>query len=97
MFRHWFNKEFACLLLSKQTVFDALEGTKEDCPLGEQFCWHPDLPDTAPPRRHATRPDPPVVCPDFGLDRFPNLRMEYDPQVLGISKIRTRGAGLMRW
>ena len=39
------------------------------CLLGEQFCWHPVLPDPAPPPRHAPRPDPPVVCPGFGLDK----------------------------
>ena len=38
--------------------------------LGEQFCWHPVLPDPAPPPRRAPRPDPPVVCPGFGLDKL---------------------------
>ena len=37
-------------------VFDALEGTRVPCPLGDQFCWHPVLPDPAPPS--AGRPDP---------------------------------------
>ena len=54
----------------KRRVFDALEGTREACSLGGQFCWHPVLPDPAPPLRHAPRPDPPVVCPGFGLDRW---------------------------
>ena len=49
-------------------VFDALEGTGEACFQGEQFCWHPVLPDPAPPPRRALRPDAPVVCPDFGFD-----------------------------
>ena len=54
----------------RRRVFDALEGTREACPLGEQFCWHPVLPDPAPPPRRAPRPDPPVVCPGFGFDKF---------------------------
>ena len=49
-------------------VFDALEGTRDPCPLGEKFCWHPVLSDAAPPPRRAPRPDLPVVCPGFGLD-----------------------------
>ena len=32
-------------------VFDALEGAREACFLGEQFCRHPVLPDPAPPPR----------------------------------------------
>ena len=52
----------------KRRVFDASEGTRDPCLLGEQFCWHPVLPDLAPPPRRALRPDPPVVCPGFGLD-----------------------------
>ena len=47
-----------------------LEGTSEACLLGGQFCWHPVLPDPAPPPRRAPRPDSPVVCPGFGLDRW---------------------------
>ena len=53
----------------RRRVFDALEGTRDSCLLGEQFCWHPVLPDPAPPPRRAPRPDPLVVCPGFGLDR----------------------------
>ena len=33
------------------------------------WAGHPVLPDSAPPPRRAPRPDPPVVCPGFGLDR----------------------------
>ena len=40
------------------------------CLLGEQFCWHPVLRDPAPSPRRAPRPDPPVVCPGFGLDNY---------------------------
>ena len=43
----------------KRRVFDALEGARKDCPLGEQFCWHSVLPDSAPPpcrASDATRP-----------------------------------------
>ena len=54
----------------KRRVFDALERTREARTLGEQFRWHPVLPDPAPPPHRAPRPDPPVVCQGFGLDRF---------------------------
>ena len=54
----------------RRPVPDSFEGTKKACPLGDQFCWHPVLPDPAPPSRHAPRPDSPVVCLGFGLDRF---------------------------
>ena len=40
----------------RRRVFDALEGTKDSCLPGDQFCWHPVLPDPAPPS--AGRPDP---------------------------------------
>ena len=53
----------------RRRFFDALEGARKDCPLGEQFCWHPVLPDPAPPPRRAPRREPPVVCLGFGLDR----------------------------
>ena len=58
----------------RRRVFDALESAREARLLGEQFCWHPVLPDPAPPPRRAPRPDPPVVCPGFGLNKnlFPN-------------------------
>ena len=51
-------------------VYDAFKDTKEACFRGEQFCWHPVLPEPAPPLRRAPRPDPPVVCSGFGIDRF---------------------------
>ena len=51
-------------------VFDALEGGRDDCLLGELFCRHLVLRGPAPPPRRAPRPDLPVVCPGFGLDRF---------------------------
>ena len=54
----------------RRRVFDALGGTRKDCILGGQFCWHTVLPDPAPPHRRAPRRDPPVVCPGFGLGRF---------------------------
>ena len=44
-----------------------MEGTRDPCLLREQFCWHPVLPDPAPPPRRAPRPDPPVACPGFEL------------------------------
>ena len=47
-----------------------MENTKDLLFLGEQFCWHPILPDPARPPRRAPRPDPPVVCPGFGFDRY---------------------------
>ena len=40
----------------RRRVFDALEGMRDPCPLGEQFCWHPVLPDPALPS--AGSPDP---------------------------------------
>ena len=40
-------------------VFDALEGTKDSCLLGEPIRRRPVLPGPAPPRRPAVRrPDP---------------------------------------
>ena len=54
----------------KTCVFDALEGTRDSCLLGEPFCRRRVLPGPAPPPRRAPpRPDPPVVCPGFGFDR----------------------------
>ena len=49
---------------------DALAGTKDPCFLGEQLCRHSVLLDPASSARpsRAPRPDPPVVCPGFGLD-----------------------------
>ena len=54
------------------TTFDPLEGTRILCFLGEQFCWHPILPDPARPPCRAPRPDPHVVCPGFGFDKCSN-------------------------
>ena len=54
----------------RRRVFDALESTKKDCPLGEQFCWLTVLIDLAPPPRRAPRRDSRVVCPGFGLSRW---------------------------
>ena len=53
----------------RRLVLEALEGTRDACLLGEQFCWHPILPDPAPPPRRAPRPDPLVVCPGFGFNK----------------------------
>ena len=55
---------------TRRRVFDALEGARDACFLGKQFCWHPVLPDPAPPPRRALRPDAPVVCPGFGFDKL---------------------------
>ena len=52
----------------RRRVFDSLQGTRDPCLLGEQLCWQTVLPDPAPPPRRAPRPDPLVVCPDFGID-----------------------------
>ena len=60
----------------KRRFYDASESTREACLLGGQFCWHPVLPDPAPPLRHALRPDLPVVCPGCGLDRLLILFMQ---------------------
>ena len=54
---------------TRRRVFDALVGAREACFLGEQFCWHPVLPDPAPPPRRALRSDAPLICLDFGFDR----------------------------
>ena len=54
----------------KLNVFDVLEGIRDSCKLGGQFCWHPVLPDSASPTRRESCPDPPVVCLRFGLDRI---------------------------
>ena len=53
----------------KRRVFDALEGTRGACLVGELFCRRPVLPSPAPPPRHAPRPDPLVVCPIFVFDK----------------------------
>ena len=55
----------------RRRIFDALEGTREARPQSEQFCWHPVLPDPAPPLRRVPRPDPFVVCPGFGFENLP--------------------------
>ena len=51
-------------------VFDALAGKRDACLLGELFCQHPVLPGPALPPHRAPRPDPPVVCPGFGIVRL---------------------------
>ena len=54
----------------KTVVFDIRVGKRVSCFLGEP----PSAPRPAPPRpvaRHAPpRPEPPVVCPGFGLDNL---------------------------
>ena len=58
----------------RRRVIDALRGARDPCLLGVLFCRRPVLPGPAPPPRCAPRcaprPDPPVVCPGFGIDRF---------------------------
>ena len=53
-------------------VFDALEGTRDDCVLRGQtrrrITQLGSPRPAAPP--WAARPDPPVVCPGFGFDRL---------------------------
>ena len=53
--------------LSSDVFFDVLEGRREACFLGRQYCWHPVLPYPAPPPRSAPRPDLSTVCLGFGL------------------------------
>ena len=53
-----------------QYLFDALEGTREACSLGELHCRRPILTDTVPSPRRVLRPDAPVECSSFGLDKF---------------------------
>ena len=66
---------------SEETVwtvaFDALEGTRDGCLLGEltgrtdPSASRPARPRPAPPPRRAPpRPDPPVVCPGSGSDKL---------------------------
>ena len=55
----------------KIALFDALEGKRDCCFLGEPFNRRPVLPGTPAPARRATpRPDPPVVYPGFGFDKW---------------------------
>ena len=55
--------------------FNALEGARDGCFLGEPFRRRPILPSPAPPPRRAPpRPDPPVVCSLFGFDKCVGLR-----------------------
>ena len=75
----------------RRRVFDALEGTREARFLGEQFCWHPVLPDPALPPRRAPRPDPPVVCPGFGIDRSSQGK-QLDPPAPAAQTLRTPDA-----
>ena len=53
----------------RRCVRDALEGTRDACLLGGLFCRRPVLTDPAPPPRRALRPDLPVVCSGFRIDR----------------------------
>ena len=74
-FLHLFKWDFVCSFFWKdaQATFlrcDPLEGTRDLCFRGEQFCWHPNLPDPARPPRRAPQPDPPVVCLGLGFDKF---------------------------
>ena len=48
-------------------LFDVSLDTKRFCLLGKELCWHPGLPEPAPPTRRAPRPDPPVVCSHLGF------------------------------
>ena len=64
----------SCFWRDVQASFSRYFGgyERDPCFLGEQFCRHTVLLDptsSARPRR-APRPDPPVVCPGFGLDRY---------------------------
>ena len=56
-------------------IFDALEGTRDACLQGERICLRLVLPcpphPAAPPC--ATGPDPPFVCPGFGMCNSTNL------------------------
>ena len=52
---------------SRQFVFDAMEGARDGCPLGEPKHRRSILPGCALPRRAPTRPGPPVVYPGFGF------------------------------
>ena len=58
--------------LFRTVVFDALGGARDGRVLCEQSRRRPILP--GPPRPAAppcaARPDPPVVCPGFGFDKF---------------------------
>ena len=51
-------------------VFYALGAARDGSPLGEPSCQRPVLLGPAPPPHRAPRPNPPVVCPGFGLDNF---------------------------
>ena len=53
----------------RKCFFDALDGTRDICLLGEMFCRRPVLLCPAPPPRRAPRLEPPVVCPGFGFDK----------------------------
>ena len=67
----------SCVRASEETfrtvAFDALVRKEDGCFLGGPSRRRPVLPFPAPPRRTAVRrpsPDPPVVCPGFGLDKY---------------------------
>ena len=73
MFIHRFTEDYACSCFWKvvqATCLRCFGGYEECLSLGDQFCWHPVLPDPTPQPRRAPRPEPPVVCPCFGLDKY---------------------------
>ena len=54
----------------RTVVYDAPEGKRDGCLLGEPSRRRPVLLRTAPLLRRApTRPDPTVICPGFGFDK----------------------------
>ena len=58
------------LVINRGSTADFVpRGDKDACLRGEQFFWHPVLPDSAQPLRRAPRPDSPVVCSGFRFDR----------------------------
>ena len=77
----------------RRRFFDALKGTREACLFGEQFCWHPVLPDSAPSPRRAPRPDPPARdmsgfwTRQVGLDMYIEL-LSYIAQIETLSIYR---------
>ena len=59
-----------CVLPETRPVGFCLAGKRDGFILGERTSRRSVLPVPAPPRRAPPRPNPPVVCPGFGLDRF---------------------------
>ena len=65
-------------------------GKRDGCLLGEPTRRRPVLPGPAPPPRRAPpRPDPPVVCPGFGLERF-HIAPRYSQTLRVLSPVITR-------